>query len=80
MSSEKLSRERGVIIRCDYGAYEDEPGSCTASVHTGNVWIKVNRAFAALQGWIRGGAGRKRLDYCPTHAPREQARNARGVA
>lgn len=74
MSSEQLSRDRGVVIRCDYGAYTDEPGSCDARHYTANIHIKTNRAAASKLGWSRGGDGRKRCDYCPLHAPIEKAR------
>lgn len=76
MSSEVLTRDRGVIIRCDFGAWDDEPGYCDASIHTGNVLVKVNRAAAKKVGWIKGGEGRKRCDYCPAHAPVELKRQA----
>lgn len=67
MTARYLPRELGVIISCN----ED---GCGARIQTANVLIRVNRRAAARDGWIRGGKGRARNDYCPTCAPLEYAR------
>lgn len=76
MSSRKLSRERGTTISCDHGCYEGEGSPCTSRVYTALVYVKPTRRYAATLGWIRGGAGRRRRDYCPEHAPAERKRVA----
>lgn len=64
MSIDKLSRERGVTVKCD-GTDETD---CPERIYTANVFAKVNRAWATKQGWGRGlRKGRKRRDQCPKH-------------
>lgn len=48
MSAKVLARELGVVIRCN-------ADGCTAVHRTANVRVKVNRAEAKRNGWIRGG-------------------------
>lgn len=63
MSARVLQRELGVVITCSFEG-------CTNRHQTANVYVKVNRADAKRLGWCRGGLpGKKRLDFCPTHAP-----------
>lgn len=66
MTARLLPRELGCVLSCD---------GCGARVQTGNIRKKVNRAWFARDGWIRGGGnGRRRHDYCPACAPAELAR------
>lgn len=79
MSAEKLSRERGVILHCNYDG-------CKASMATASTLVSAVRGYAASVGWIRGlrkrssgsaktGTGQKanlRWDICPGCAPAER--------
>lgn len=67
MSARYLPRELGVVVTCSVDG-------CTERHQTANVYIDVNRADAKRLGWCRGGGlpGKRRLDFCPTHAPAHQ--------
>ena len=80
MSKERLQRQRGIIIRCDYGQIvttvdgkTTHHAHCPGAHFTGNTRIDVNREEAARNGWRRDslptGKRRRKLDICPTHVP-----------
>lgn len=87
MSAEKLSRERGVILHCNYDG-------CKESVYTASVLASTVRWHAASIGWIRGmrkrssgnaetGTGQRanlKWDICPMHAKFERLANERRMA
>lgn len=84
MSSRKLSRERGVTISCDHGAYVDDGNenmpSCGASVYTALVKIKPTRTYAASLGWIRGGGRSPPARLLPGARTRRAQARRRGGA
>lgn len=71
-------RETGCTLRCNYAG-------CTQALTTGQIQVKLIRAYAKAVGWIRGldkgsGSGEtggrspnRRWDICPVHAVEEQA-------
>jgi hypothetical protein len=78
MSTERLPRQTGIVIRCNHGAIvtrvdgkDIHHAHCKAVHYTGNTRVDVNREYAAKHGWRRDSLPtprRKMLDICPGHA------------
>lgn len=77
MSVTKLPREQGIWIKCDGTSSDQHPAApfnhCPEKLFTANVYVRVNRANAAKEGWGRGlRKDRKRADHCPNCLSNEQ--------
>ncbi|HEY6038669.1 MAG TPA: hypothetical protein VIV58_30510 [Kofleriaceae bacterium] len=77
MSVTKLPREQGIWIKCDGTTSDPHPAAvfkhCPEKIFTANVFVRVNRANAANEGWGRGlRKDRKRSDHCPNCLSNEQ--------